>query len=99
MPENQAAWNSDNQGIKETVNQTNQTGKMGRQMEGTRGKAADCAGRAGCCEMVHHVGRAGWMGNWDSELTVDYGGGELHQLEKLPVSYEGSLESALEPSR
>ena len=27
MPENQTAWNSDNQGIKETVNQTNQTGK------------------------------------------------------------------------
>ena len=26
MPENQAAWNSNNQGIKETVNQTNQTG-------------------------------------------------------------------------
>ena len=26
MPENQTAWNSDNQGIKETVNQTNQTG-------------------------------------------------------------------------
>ena len=25
MPENQTAWNSDNQGIKETVNQTNQT--------------------------------------------------------------------------
>ena len=26
MPQNQPAWNSDNQGIKETVNQTNQTG-------------------------------------------------------------------------
>ena len=28
MPENQTAWNSDNQGIKETVNQTNQTGVL-----------------------------------------------------------------------
>ena len=27
MPENQTAWNSDSQGIKETVNQTNQTGR------------------------------------------------------------------------
>ena len=27
MPENQTAWNSDNQGIKEKVNQNNQTGK------------------------------------------------------------------------
>ena len=27
MLENQTAWNSDNQGIKETVNQNNQTGK------------------------------------------------------------------------
>ena len=27
VPENQTAWNSDNQGIKETVNQNNQTGK------------------------------------------------------------------------
>ena len=27
MPENQTAWNSDNQGIKEIVNQTNQTGR------------------------------------------------------------------------
>ena len=26
MSQNQPAWNSDNQGIKETVNQTNQTG-------------------------------------------------------------------------
>ena len=33
MPENQTAWNSDNQGIKETVNQTKQTGKMGGQGE------------------------------------------------------------------
>ena len=33
MPENQTAWNSDNQGIKEIVNQTNQTGKTGGQRE------------------------------------------------------------------
>ena len=26
MPQNQPAWNSGNKGIKETVNQTNQTG-------------------------------------------------------------------------
>ena len=28
MSQNQPAWNSDNQGIKETVNQTNQTGVL-----------------------------------------------------------------------
>ena len=33
MPENQTSWNSDNQGVKETVNQTNQTSKTGRQKE------------------------------------------------------------------
>ena len=30
MPENQTAWNSDNQGIKKTVNQTSKTG-VGRE--------------------------------------------------------------------
>ena len=35
VPENQTARNSDNQGIKETVNQTNQTGKMGGWREPT----------------------------------------------------------------
>ena len=29
MPENQTAWNSDNQGIEGTIDQTNQTGKTG----------------------------------------------------------------------
>ena len=33
VPENQTAWNSNNQRIKETVNQTNQTSKTGRQRE------------------------------------------------------------------
>ena len=28
MPENQTAWNSNNQGIKERVNQNNQTGAL-----------------------------------------------------------------------
>ena len=28
MPENQTAWNSDNQGIKEKMNQNNQTSKV-----------------------------------------------------------------------
>ena len=30
VPENQTAWNSNNQGIKETVNQTNQTNQTGK---------------------------------------------------------------------
>ena len=33
MPENQTAWNFDNQGMKETVSKTNQTGKTGGQRE------------------------------------------------------------------
>ena len=32
-PENQTAWNSDNQGIKEKINQTNQTGKADRTVD------------------------------------------------------------------
>ena len=35
MPENQIAWNSNNQRIKETVNQTNETGKTSGQREST----------------------------------------------------------------
>ena len=54
MPENQNAWNSDNQGIKEKINQNNQTSKvehagqfrkmMARQLRG----GADCQGRQSC---------------------------------------------------
>ena len=34
VPENQTAWNSDNQGIKERVNQNNQTGSTTAQQRG-----------------------------------------------------------------
>ena len=60
MPENQTAWSSFNQGIKETVNQTGRK-ETGRQREPgagwrtagvglaerTPGEAADCMGGAG----------------------------------------------------
>ena len=36
VPENETAWNSDNQRIKETVNQNNQTGKNRGQGGGPR---------------------------------------------------------------
>ena len=49
-PENQPAWNSDNEGIKEKLNQNNQTGKVadrvGQPAEKHLCKAADRAGRA-----------------------------------------------------
>ena len=46
LPENQTAWNFDNEGSKETINQTG--GKeMGSQVEETHGKEADCEGGAG----------------------------------------------------
>ena len=78
MPENQTAWNSNNQGIKETVNQTNQTSKTGRWREPEVRWQTLWAGLA--------------EQETDSELTVDYGGG-LPWWEKLPVSQEGLLES------
>ena len=45
---NQTAWNSDNQGIKETVQQTNRTSRSETgQKERTCGEAAGHWGRAG----------------------------------------------------
>ena len=61
MPENQTAWNSDNQGIKGTIDQTNQTGKTG----GWREPEAR--------QQTVWVGLAKW--ETDSELTADYGWG------------------------
>ena len=64
MPEHQTSRNSDNQGIKETVKQNNQTGKAADREKpqwGSRPWGWGC------------VGGADLRGNWDSELTVDYG--------------------------
>ena len=47
VPGNQTAWNSDNQGIKETLNQTNQIYKMGGQREPEMADHADGADRRG----------------------------------------------------
>ena len=38
MPEYQTAWNSNNQGIKETVTKNNQTGKTSQQGGGPHGQ-------------------------------------------------------------
>ena len=50
-PENQTAWNSDNQGIKEKINQNNQTSKAadcaGWAAQKNQGEVADGAGGAG----------------------------------------------------
>ena len=46
VPENQAAWNSDNQGIKEKINQNNQTGKAAELAGWLRKTAVDCGGGA-----------------------------------------------------
>ena len=46
VPENQTAWNSDNQGIKETANQTNQTGEKGGQREPAGRRQTSRAGLA-----------------------------------------------------
>ena len=60
----------------------------------TLGEAADYEGGASwekLREVVDHRGRAGWTGNWDSELSgLQWG---LSQWEKLPVSHESWLES------
>ena len=50
MPENQTAWNSDNEGNKETFNQTDRKETSSLAGEGDPqqdGKVADHAGRAG----------------------------------------------------
>ena len=96
MPGNQIAWNSNNQGIKEKINQNNQVCK-----------AADGAGRLRKTstpwgELL--LSRADFEGGADLRgklgLRADRGlqlG--LPQWEKLPVSQESSLKSALERSR
>ena len=52
MAENQTAWNSNKQGIKEKINQNNQTSRSEtRQTGGQREPAArQCTGRAGVAE-------------------------------------------------
>ena len=70
MPENQTAWNSDNHEIKETVKQNNQTCKVADGEKPRWGSGQwDHGVQAGCSE----AGGADLRGNWDSELTVDYG--------------------------
>ena len=83
VPENQTARNSDNQGIKETVNQTNQTSKTGRQKEPA---ARQWTVQVGLLDRK--------LG-----LRVDCGLQWLLRWEKLPVSHESALESGLESSR
>ena len=71
MTKNQTAWNSDNQGIKGTIDQTNQTGKTGgwrepearQQTERNHGEVADHAGGAGCSEVAGCVAGADLRGN------------------------------------
>ena len=76
---NQTSWNSDNQGIKEKINQNNQTGKAADSSGWLRKTSTTLwtmGGRAGCLPP-----RAGCTGgpdlgeNWDSELTVGYAWG------------------------
>ena len=54
MPENQTAWNSDNQGVKETftrpVGGTETGSHAARRAERTQGKAEDHASEAGLAE-------------------------------------------------
>ena len=65
MPENENAWNSNNQGIKENVNQNNQTSE-----------AEDCMGQLRKTEARWWTVWAK-VAEFEtaSELTVDYGGG------------------------
>ena len=83
VPENQTPWNSNSQGIKETVDQTNQTGRRETRETGRwRGPAA----RPRPLEWV-------WL-NGKLRLRADYGlWWALPWWEKLPVSLESSLET------
>ena len=62
----QTAWNSDNQGIKEKINQNNQTGKVADWADLVGGSAQKNRGKAGCGE-----GR-GWL-KVKLNLRADYG--------------------------
>ena len=96
MPKNQTAWNSDNHGIKETVKQNNQAGKVadGEKLLWGGGPW----GRAGCGEMAGCVSRADLRGNWDSEVAEHYGG--CHDgRNSQSHTRESSLKSELEVSR
>ena len=54
VPENQTAWNSDNQGIKEKINQNNQTGKM-----------VDCTGQGRKTALSRRPWGRGWLQHSD----------------------------------
>ena len=85
VPENQTAWNSNNHGIKETNRITR---PVTLRTERNLGEGED-----------HGGGRLRWRdwlkGNWDSEVAV----GQLPWWEKLLVSQEISLKSALQTSQ
>ena len=84
VPENQTAWNSENQGIKETVNKNNQTCKKG----GWRETAAK--------QLMVWAGLAEQETETQSWLWTMVG---VATWEKLPFSHESLLESGLETSR
>ena len=71
VPENQTARNSDNQGIKETVTEYNQTSKAVNREKPSW--AVDHEGGVGWGPGADSVGGADLKGNWDSEVVVDYG--------------------------
>ena len=89
VPENQTAWNSNNQGIKETVNQINHTGKREtREMRKT--------GQMGWWREPLARQRTTWVGlaergmETQSWLWTMEG---VATVEETPVSQESSLES------
>ena len=77
MPENQTAWNSDNQGVKETFTQTGRREETGSQTERTCSKAVDHRGEAGLAEQEYK----------DLKLALNYCRG-CHGWEELPVSHK-----------
>ena len=67
MPENQKAWNSNNQGVKETFTQTSRSSRDGRCAAEQRGHTTrpDLAGKVGLVEQETK----------DSKLAINYCGG------------------------
>ena len=97
MPENQTAWNSNNQGIKET----NRTTRLVTQpIKRTCGKAGDCVGWAGWEKPQQGCGlcRQGWL-NGKLGFRADCGLGRGCCGGRNSQSHQSSLESRLETSR
>ena len=91
-PENQSAWNSDNQGIKEKINQSNQTSKSDLESQLRKNAERWLRGRVDCGARWAESGGADLRGKLRLKADCGLRLG-LPQWEFLPARQESSLKS------